>query len=145
MPENNKTIVRVRGIIVNEGKLLVVGHVQGAEQYALPGGHLDWGEDIKECLNREMVEELGVVPDIGRLLYVNNFTQNDMQNIEFFFEIKNGADYVDFEKNDRTHAFEIEGVEWIDTNSDVKVLPLGLIEDFKNGNILSDQVRFLKK
>lgn len=145
MLENNKTIIRVRGIIINEGKLLVVGHVKGVDRYALPGGHLDWGEGVEECLIREMVEELGVVPEIGRLLYVNNFTEGDAHNIEFFFEIKNGADYIDFEKNERTHAFEIEKVEWIGVSDNVKILPLGLLEDFKNGNILSDKVRFLKK
>ena len=66
-------VIRCRAIILYEGKLLAVKHSHNANFAVLPGGHLEWKEDIKEGLRREIVEELGVVPEIGRLLYVNNF------------------------------------------------------------------------
>lgn len=73
--ENEKnTIVRVRGIIISESKLLVVKHAHDTSFAALPGGHLEWEEDVKECISREIIEELGIIPQIGRLLYINNFT-----------------------------------------------------------------------
>jgi 8-oxo-dGTP pyrophosphatase MutT (NUDIX family) len=59
-------------VILHEDKLLVVKHSPEDTFVALPGGHLEWSEDIKECLKREMIEELGVAPEIGRLLYINN-------------------------------------------------------------------------
>ena len=50
-----KTKLRCRAIIINDDKLLAVKHV-GGNFYALPGGHLDEGEDPIECINREVME-----------------------------------------------------------------------------------------
>lgn len=76
--ENEKEIlIKVRAIILHEGKLLAVRHPHDTSFAALPGGHLEWGEDLKECLSREIVEELGIKPDIGKLFYINTFTQVD--------------------------------------------------------------------
>ena len=91
---DKKFIIRCRAIIIHEGKLLVVKHTPESAFYALPGGHLEWGEDIKECMSRELEEELGVRGEIGRLFYVNTFIDEGVQSVEFFFEIKNAKDYV---------------------------------------------------
>lgn len=91
-----------------------------------------------------MIEELGVKPEIGRLFYINNYTQSDgKQYIEFFFEIKNGIDYLDTEKLVRSHAHEIAEILWVSPTDDIRILPKTLADDFKSGNIVSDEVRFI--
>jgi ADP-ribose pyrophosphatase YjhB (NUDIX family) len=144
--ENNKEfVVRVRGIIIHEGRLLGVKHPHDTSFCALPGGHLEWGEDIKECLSREMVEELGVIPNIGRLLYINNFMDGDIrQSVEFFFEITNSQDYINIDHLKTTHAHEIAEVCWIKPSDNMRLLPDRLWEDFKKGEILSDVTRFIE-
>ncbi len=143
--EDKKIVIKIRGIILHEGKLLVVRHTIEKSFVALAGGHLEWGEDIKECLSREMIEKLGAKPEIGRLFYINNYTQSDgKQYIEFFFEIKNGIDYLDTEKLSRSHSHEIAEVLWVSPTDDIRILPKTLADDFKSGNIVSDQVRFIK-
>lgn len=143
--EDKKIIIKVRAIILYEGKLLVVRHPHNTSFVALPGGHLEWGEDIQECLSREIVEELGVKPNIGRLFYINTFTQIDnKQYVEFFFEIKNGADYLDTEKLTRSHAYEIAEIVWISSTNDINILPKLFADDFKAGKIVSDEVRYIK-
>lgn len=138
--------IKVRAIILHEGKLLVVQHPgYEAKLAALPGGKLEWGEDVKECLTREMIEELGVKPEIGRLLYINKYTEGEnKQYIEFFFEVKNGKEYLNPEKQIRSHAYELIGMIWVNTTDDITILPKAIGEDFKKGLIVSDEVRFIK-
>jgi len=145
MKKDKKIIIKVRAIILHEGKLLAVRHPHDTSFAALPGGHLEWGEDIKECLSREVVEELGIKPDIGRLFYINTFTQTDnKQYVEFFFEIKNGVDYLNAEKVIRSHTHEIVEIVWISPTDDIRILPKRLAEDFKVEKIVSDEVRYIK-
>lgn len=143
--EDKKTIVKARAIILHEGKLLAVSHPHDTSFVALPGGKLEWGEDIIECISREIIEELGVKPEIGRLLYINTFTQADnKQYVEFFFEVKNGGDYLDTERLARSHAHEIAQIAWLSPTDEIKILPRSLSEDFKAGRVISDEIRYIK-
>lgn len=146
MEGDKKIIIRVRAIILHQCKLLVVRHPHDTSFAALPGGHLEWGEDVKECLSRELVEELGVEPKIGRLLYLNTFTQTDnKQYVEFFFEVKNGGDYLNVENLPRSHAHEIAEIIWANpADHNINILPKSLAEDFRTGRIISNEVRYLK-
>lgn len=45
--------------------------------WGLPGGKVDPGENLLECLLRECMEELGSMPDYDRLIPLEKFTSND--------------------------------------------------------------------
>ncbi|MFN4181228.1 MAG: NUDIX hydrolase [Candidatus Paceibacteria bacterium] len=143
MEQEYKFTVRCRAIILDQGELLVATH--GTHDYcALPGGKMEWGEDVLTCMKRELIEELGIEPVIGRLCYVNSFgTPEGGYTAEFLFEILNGADYRDYEKYDRSHAFEISGLEWIKPDQAVNLKPTSVAEDFKNGTILQEKPKFI--
>ncbi len=137
--------VRCRGIILHGEKLLVVKGSHGRPYYALPGGHLDPGESPVECIKRELLEELGITPEIGRLLYVNSFTNHEgEQSVEFFFEVTNGEMYQNHEDKIKTHAHELSEVVWISREHTETLLPKKVADDFRAGEILSDKTRFLK-
>ena len=141
---NKTTDIRCRAIIIHDNKILVVKHSVDSDFYALPGGHLEWGEDVKTCMRREIIEELGIEPKIGRLLYVRNFIdKNNKQSIEFHFEITNSADFVDITKLTGTHSHELVEICWIGKNDTRKLKPVVVQEDLNSGSILSGVVRFL--
>jgi len=144
MLENKQLVIRCRGIIIHNDKLLVVKMGEN-EHYAFPGGHLEWGEDIKECLSRELIEELGIKPEIGRLLYVSSFIEKEIKHsIEFMFEITNGEDYLDLDSLERTHSHELSEIYWASSDEDIFLLPKKIAEDFRDSKILSDITRSLK-
>jgi len=45
--------------------------------WGLPGGKIDPGENLLECLLRECEEELGSMPDYNRLVPLEKFTSTD--------------------------------------------------------------------
>ena len=139
-----KFVIRCRAVIIHKGKLLVVKHPQNTSFAVLPGGHLEWGEDIKEAMSREITEELGIVPKIGRLLYVNNFIQGKRkQSVEFFFEILNSEDYKNIKESKVIQTDEISEICWVEPTSSIPILPKTLGEDFKAGKIISNEVRYI--
>jgi len=141
--ETKKFVVRVRAVIVNDGKLLVM-RMHTNKFYALPGGKLEIGETIHGCLKREIIEELGVEPQIGRFLFVNNFNEkNGDQSIDFIFEVKNGVDYLDEKNLNGTHSFEYNDICWVGKNDSKIILPKQIQDYLNDGTILSDAVRFL--
>lgn len=92
--------------------------------WCTPGGGVDMGEPLAEAFKREMIEELGVEPKVGRLLYVQQFERNDDKDIlEFLFLIENPEDYRDVDISKTTHGpDEIEAIDFVDPKS-VRVLP----------------------
>lgn len=111
--------VAVRGIIFKDGKLLcqklTAYRRQDRDFWCTPGGGLDDGETLQAGLSREMVEETGIVPKIGRLLFVQQFTEDgEKEQMEFFFHIENADDYQNIDLAATTHGEEeIEQVEFI--------------------------------
>lgn len=145
MATSKKFAVRCRAIIVHDGKLLVVKHAPHHKHVALPGGHLEWDETVLEAIKREVIEELGVTPDIGRLLYINTFTNDEeTHSTEFFFEVKNGADFLDIENRQRSHAHEVCEMFWMSQEDDLNLLPQPLKKYFKEGNLFTDIPRFIQ-
>lgn len=142
---SKKYKIRCRGIIIHDGKMLVVQHPHNTSFCALPGGHLEWGETVIECIEREIIEELGIKPEIGRLLYINTFFDgdNDVQPMEFFFEIKNVKDYLEFEKLSRSHEHELSDFFWADPKNCPKILPSKLEKDFIEGAVISNETRYI--
>lgn len=63
--------VRVTGVLIEDCKLLLTEqHVTQARSWSLPGGGLEYGETIEQCIIREMKEETGLDVSVKDLLYV---------------------------------------------------------------------------
>jgi ADP-ribose pyrophosphatase YjhB (NUDIX family) len=68
---------RIAGVAIAQGRVLLQ-QIQGADYWFLPGGRCAMGESAKDCLKREMSEELNSEAEIGRLVWVaENFFKMD--------------------------------------------------------------------
>lgn len=121
-----KRRVAVRGIIINDGKIFcqVLKNEEGKNNFwCTPGGGLDVGESIVDGLHREMIEETGVAPKIGRLLFVQQFLQGEREHMEFFFHIENAEDYKNIDISGTSHGeLEIHDFGFVDPKIE-NVLP----------------------
>jgi 8-oxo-dGTP diphosphatase len=77
-----KTRVRAAALVVREEAILLALHEKaGKRYYLLPGGGVEEGEDEKEALKRELIEETGMIVVPGRLLFETRSTRPDNGNV----------------------------------------------------------------
>lgn len=135
--------INVRGIIFKDGKLLSQQltpdhHGNERDYWCTPGGGLDDNESLQDGLIREMIEETGVEPKIGKLLFIQHFYDGEKEQLEFFFNIENPDDYETIDLAKTSHGLiEIRKTEFINP-SDHEILPAFLqtinIADYVNND-----------
>jgi 8-oxo-dGTP diphosphatase len=88
--------VRVYGILINENNQVLVSdeliRKGTARVTKFPGGGLDFGEGLRDGLQREFMEEAGVEVSIGAHLYTTDFFvpsafDNDSQVIAIYYRV----------------------------------------------------------
>lgn len=118
----------VKALIKNDqGKVLVLKQsdatISGANQYHPPGGIIEFGETLIECVTREVEEEVGVRPtvstlyDVGewtavrddlRMQFVGLFYACALPSYEFVLEEEEASEayWVDLDTIDTIHILE---------------------------------------
>lgn len=126
--------VCVRGVILNDKGEIFCQELKDKNGkskgfWCTPGGGLDPLESLKEGLTREMVEETGIKPKIGKLLFIQQFNEiktegyKNKELLEFFFEITNWQDYLNIDLDKTSHGnIEIFSNKFVNPK-EVKILP----------------------
>ena len=78
--------------------------------WELPGGHVDYGEELKDGLAREVIEELGMRVDIGEVVdvftYLNKLKKSHSIEVIYF------ARFTDSLENIRSNPEDHSGFGW---------------------------------
>ncbi len=126
--------IAVRGIIFKNDKLFCVQQKRSDGTinnfWSTPGGGLDENEGVEQCLYREIIEETGITPTIGSLLFVQQYLDDHIEQLELFFHIKNADDFETIDLANTSHGqVEIERFAFIDPKTET-ILPafLGAID-----------------
>lgn len=85
----NKLRVRVCGICIHQGEILLVNHTGlGAPHFwAPPGGGIQTGESAHEALVREFKEETGLSIEVRDFLFACEFIRLPLHAVELFFQV----------------------------------------------------------
>jgi 8-oxo-dGTP diphosphatase len=86
----NKLRVRVCGILIEKGKILLIRHRSLGKKgvlWAPPGGGMQFGESAEETIKREFKEETGLKIKVERYLFTHEFLNPPLHAIELFFEV----------------------------------------------------------
>jgi ADP-ribose pyrophosphatase YjhB (NUDIX family) len=69
--------IRVYGLLINKKKQVLVAdeYIRGGLYTKFPGGGLEFGEGTRDCLKRELKEELGIETEIGDHIYTTDYFQ----------------------------------------------------------------------
>ncbi len=76
--------IRVYGLLINDKKQVLVADefIRGGYYTKFPGGGLEFGEGTRDCLKRELKEELGIEAEIGEHIYTTDYFQMSAFNPE---------------------------------------------------------------
>jgi 8-oxo-dGTP diphosphatase len=87
----NRLRTRVCGICIVDNRLLMVRHkgIGPTDTFwCPPGGGIQFGENALEALQREFLEETGLVVEPEELLFVNEFMEPPLHAMELFFRTR---------------------------------------------------------
>jgi mutator protein MutT len=87
----NVKIQVAAAVIERDGKIFIArrkkeDHLQGIWEF--PGGKVEEGESLQECLKRELLEELGIVADIAEQIYSCQFNHKGTLLALSFFNVR---------------------------------------------------------
>jgi len=85
-----KITERVRAIIIDLDKILLINRIKGNDSYwVIPGGAVKFGESHKQAVKRECLEELGVKIDVQKLFLRRFSDKPETEGQQEFFYLCN--------------------------------------------------------
>ncbi|HUH35452.1 MAG TPA: NUDIX domain-containing protein [Moheibacter sp.] len=136
--------IRVYGLLLHQGKLLVIQEkFMDQVIYKFPGGGLEFGEGLHDCLIREFKEELNVKISIQKHLY----TQEDFivsaihptEQVLMVYYLVETASLDEMKVDEKV----ILSLEWKDLD-EIKPEDLSLVTEQKVVEILLNQRKTIK-
>lgn len=87
--EQRVPVIRLTGILVEGNDVLIQKQcLREKSNWAFPGGCLEFGETVEQCLIREMAEETSLDVRVGNLLYVcDRFKGLGRHVVDMSFEV----------------------------------------------------------
>jgi|AntRauTorcE11898_2_1112593.scaffolds.fasta_scaffold09493_2 8-oxo-dGTP diphosphatase len=131
----NKTRIRVNGLLIEGESILLVqikSPVNNELVWMPPGGGLQFGESMNDCLCREFKEETGLEISLGSLVAVNELVKPPFHAVECYFEVHKKGGKLSL-GNDPEHAEDeqvLRDLKWIsfDQLDEMNIAPQQLQE-----------------
>jgi 8-oxo-dGTP diphosphatase len=101
-----------KAVIIRDNHLLaIVKQDSEGLWYLLPGGGQLYGETLEQTLQRECLEEIGALVEIGKLVYVRELISGENHGVDLLFLCYVADDYIPI--NGQTPDVGQEKVVWL--------------------------------
>lgn len=135
----DEVVTRTKGLIINSNNEITLGYSH--KTYQFPGGHLEDGETLEECLLREIEEETGIeikdakLKPFEKITYYNKNYHKSGKNRknEIYYYIINTDANFDM-NNSKLDEWEKDG------NFIVKTFPIENVEQVLIDSILDNPI-----
>ena len=148
----NNVVYRAKALIINSNDEILFGY--GNNNYQFPGGHLEEGESLDECLVREVKEETGIdipvlkrVPFISIIYYNKDYPEVGINSkyIANYYSIKTdlkpNMSNTDLTEDEKEGSFQLR---YINKNDALKQLNESL-KTCTRENVVKDTIRVVKE
>jgi 8-oxo-dGTP diphosphatase len=81
---------RVNGILTKNDSILMIKHKMSAERYFwnVPGGGMKYGSSVRKNLEREFLEETGLLVQVKEFICAHEYLEPPLHAIELFFNVE---------------------------------------------------------
>ncbi len=133
-----ETVVRVKGLVLNYKGTILLAHNNNTYQF--PGGHVEEGETMEDCIVREIKDETGIRLTVteGPFLCIKTYdddyfgTGKNVLNCIYYYRL-----FTDEVPNfSETHYDELE----LATDFNLFYLNFGQLDEFLKKHISSDKM-----
>jgi 8-oxo-dGTP diphosphatase len=131
----NKMVVAVKGLILHEGKVLIIQRAKddeiGGGTWELVGGKIEFGEDLETALVREIREEVGLDVTVEKILYATTFKTDPTRQVVILTYL--------CRSNNREVVLSKEHIDyrWSTKEQLRLLLTPEIINDFERNNVFS--------
>lgn len=134
MTKNTRNIiVAVKGIIINQGKILIVQRASadsiGAGTWECAGGKIEFGEGLEAALAREISEETGLVITVDRILYAASFLTDPARQVVILTYLCKSSEHAVRLSEEHSHY------KWCTKLELQHMLPPGILADFEQNKV----------
>jgi len=135
MNDPNTIVVVVKGVVLSEGKVLIVQRSTddefGGGTWECVGGKIEFGEDLESALIREIKEEVSLDVTVNKILYATTFKTNPSRQVvilTYFCECKNKNVFLSNEHSD---------YQWVTKEQFRLLITQEICNDFENNDVFS--------
>ncbi len=113
--------IGVATFVVNKNNEILLGvriNSHGHDTWSLPGGHLEFMEQIEDCSKREVCEETGLVIDDVEILNITNdfFEQDNKHYITIFTLARNFEGEPQVKEPEKCRCWEWKSIDRLPEN-----------------------------
>lgn len=135
MENENKIVVAVKGLILKDGKILIVKRSSedevGGNTWEFVGGKIEFGEDLEAALAREIAEEVGLTVTVEKILYATTFKTDPTRQVVLITYLCRSSDEKIILSNEHSEYL------WATKDQLKSLLTTEMIEDINRNDIFS--------